>query len=54
MKNYKEIWMTNYENFVIRDNPELAGKIDWYTAIHLYNTGITAMEASLKIKAVKS
>lgn len=45
----REIWMQEYERILIEKRPILSGKIDWDTAVYLYNKGITAENAALRM-----
>lgn len=52
MRKYKEIskanWLACFENYVVRARPDFAGKIDWDSAVHIYNLGLTARDAAGK------
>ena len=42
----REKWLRETEDNATRMKPELAGRIDWDTAIHLYNQGLGPVEAA--------
>lgn len=44
----RAVWMGNFENHVVKSNPQHAGKINWDSAHHLYNTGHTEQDAAKK------
>jgi len=41
-------WMAAYERAVVAACPELAGRVDWDTAVYLYDRGLTADEAATR------
>ena len=45
--DYKRIkWLAAFENLVVAADPTMSGRIDWDTAIHLFNTGLTPEQAA--------
>lgn len=38
-------WLREVEDRTVARMPALAGRLDWYTAIHLYNQGRTVEQA---------
>jgi hypothetical protein len=45
----RQEWLAACERRVVELNPSMRGKMDWNTAIHLFNSGETAVEAAEKI-----
>ncbi len=43
--NKRANWLALYERKLVEARPELQGKIDWPTAIYLYNQNLTAGDA---------
>jgi hypothetical protein len=41
-------WLRTYETLVTAEMPELAGRMDWDTAIYLYGTGISPETAAAR------
>ena len=47
--DYKRVkWLAAFETLVIAADPAMSGRIDWDTAIHLFNTGLTPEQAALR------
>ncbi len=47
----KDQWFAEYENLLVAARPEMAGKVDWYTATYLYNIGKTSADAAAQYLA---
>lgn len=45
----RQWWMSEFERFVVDHNPALAGKVDWDTAAHLFNLGLSARDAAARV-----
>lgn len=48
----RERWLRSVEQLVTTECPELAGRMDWDTAVHLFNTGVRNIEAAEKLVAL--
>ena len=44
--NLKAAWLTQFEDYVLILDNKHAGKIDWNTAIHLFNQGMDCKDAA--------
>jgi len=42
----REKWLAQVEDNAVRMKPELAGRIDWDTAIYLFNQNLGPVEAA--------
>jgi hypothetical protein len=51
-RNYKrEAWLAKFELHVVKLDASQAGKIDWNTATHLYNSDITPEASAIRYVA---
>lgn len=39
-------WMRTFEELVTSERPEMSGRIDWDTASHYYNEGLSEAKAA--------
>jgi hypothetical protein len=53
-KARKAAWLARYEDLLVAGVPELAGRVDWNTALYYYYQELTPEQASARaIKAHK-
>jgi hypothetical protein len=45
----RQEWMAEFERIVIAAKPELAGRLDWNTAIFFFNSNLTAEDAATRM-----
>lgn len=48
----RQRWLWSVEDMVKKACPELAGRMDWDTAIYLFNTGVRNIEAAERLIAL--
>jgi hypothetical protein len=44
-------WLAEFERIVIEARPDLAGRFNWNTPVHMFNTGMSAPDAAARFIA---
>jgi len=48
---HRQLWLTFAQREILAARPDLSGKLDWDTLLHLYYSGMTAEDAAKRYLA---